>query len=79
MIEEVKWFTEQMERKLQKHAHEGKMWKETTEDWLFKKLQGEIRELLYAIMTDIPDDIIDECADVANMAMMIADNRRKKT
>ena len=73
---EVKWFAEQMEKKLQKNDHRSG-WKDADEDFLLQRLQEEILELKDEICESHiynSKKVIEECADVANFAMMIADN-----
>lgn len=71
--EAVKKFTVHMENKLRKNDHKGG-WNEWNSDDLFDLLLEEKNELEEALDIGDPYDIIDECADVANFAMMIADN-----
>ena len=83
--EPVRWFAEQMERKLAAHDdREG--WGECIVGWLMNRMTEEAEELRHAWIdarcadrdrTDPEwDNVIDEAADVANFAMMIADNAR---
>lgn len=80
MRPEIMWFGEQMEKKLQ--VHDGKGGWDTCElYWLLKRLQDEVAELKTEI--DLLNcgminyqEAINEAADVANFAMMIADNVR---
>lgn len=62
-----------MEYKLRLNDHKPD-W--TSEDLpsLFEKLEGETYELYDAINMETPRDAWLEAADVANMAMMVADN-----
>jgi len=68
----VIWFAQQMERKLQKHdADYGPSgWEHTDLNFLWARLYDEYHEARKATGTQ---EIIDECADIANFAMMIAD------
>ena len=71
---EVKVFSLSMERKLSQNDH--KMgWQKCEDVELLKKLNIELEELIYALENESTKSIIDECADVANFAMMIADKR----
>lgn len=72
---EVKWFAEQMERVLRKNDHKGG-WRESHTTWLFRRLDDETVELRKALGKNRPfsKKTIDEAVDVANFAMMIADN-----
>lgn len=78
---EVKWFAEVMESKLRKYDNEKGVsgWKEESRLWLYSRLVQELLELHEALTEEIPleENILEECADVANAAMMIADKGRK--
>lgn len=74
---EVMKFAEAMERKLRKNDHKGG-WN-TSEFWyLSTRLEEERRELDRAIIRAVRSNkwkaVIGEAVDVANFAMMIADN-----
>lgn len=70
--DEAQWFAQQMERKLQANDHkEG--WRRMTTAWLLKRLRQEVDEIEVALKAGKLDDIVSECADVGNFAMMIAD------
>ncbi len=78
---EVKWFSELMEEKLKKNDHKGG-WRDgdsTIDGYLIYRLQDEVDELKEKLRIESwvePDGIkkiTEECADVANFAMMIAD------
>jgi hypothetical protein len=71
--EPVAWFARRMEAKLRENDWKGG-WENCTLQYLFEKLDEEIHELS-ACSTDV--EVIEEAADVANIAMMIADNARK--
>jgi NTP pyrophosphatase (non-canonical NTP hydrolase) len=74
---EVAWFADQMELKLKENDHKVH-WSECSLDFLIHRLYQEADELWNAIRDRKPSiEIIRECADVANFAMMIADNVRK--
>lgn len=76
----VAWFAEQMEQKLQANDHKPD-WERVDRDeldWLFIRLLEEALELhkaaLYAGQGPwTKKDVVEEAADVANFAMMIAD------
>lgn len=71
---EVRWFAEQMELKLRENDHKGG-WSKCPVDYLFSRLGQEVMELDKALDFHIDfDGAISEAADVANFAMMIADN-----
>ena len=71
----MKWFYEQMEGKmlLPKNIAKGD-WRESRIRDLYVLLIGEVRELEAELYSSGPhDNIVKECADIANFAMMIAD------
>ena len=77
----LKRFSEIQEIILKKNDKRKKGWNGCSIDYLFSRLQDEVYELKIAIekMTDTTSpDIESECADVANFAMMIADNWNNK-
>jgi len=89
--ESVRWFVRHMEEKLRENDDRGG-WQDSNSSWLLLRLREEANELEEALRrhrrTDYgsdtsdssADDVISECADIANFAMMIADNtcREKK-
>lgn len=70
-------FASEMKRKLWENAHK-RHWGDTSQDDLYIRLLEESAELNFAIMTKNHKAVIQEAADVANFAMMLADNARKK-
>lgn len=78
-VDECRWFAEQMIEKLNTPKNQIKpAWDTQRIDRLLDALKGEVKELENEInrnkqITDI-DAIVSECCDVANYAMMIADN-----
>lgn len=71
----VLWFSKQMESKLKENDHKDG-WKDTTVSQLLTLLKIEVSELDAEIDTvnEIKrEDVIKECADIANFALMIAD------
>ena len=74
MRKELKWFAEIQERKLKQNDYKHH-WSNLSDDQLFHKLMMEMAELFEAISTWDSFEVIDECVDVANFAMMIASNR----
>lgn len=68
---EVARFALAMEAKLRENDGKKKHWRICTLNFLSQRLTQERRELDAAIETRV--DVIGECADVANFAMMIAD------
>lgn len=68
----VQWFAMSMERKLDLNRHKG-TWIHCTPNELLKRLKEETQELEDEIKTGNLDNVLQEAADVANFAMMIAD------
>jgi NTP pyrophosphatase (non-canonical NTP hydrolase) len=66
------WFANEMERQLEENDYK-RGWKNCTQRFLLKRLNQEVRELMKAIKQGKPY-VVEEAADVANFAMMIADN-----
>lgn len=81
--EEVAWFVERMEEKMSKHdSDRGDGWKEKDITLLTGRVWEELQELR-DIIAELEDEdeekvvsAIYECADVANFAMMVANNLR---
>ena len=75
--EPVAWFAKEMESKLRKDDYK-KHWSEYSILFLHRRLMEEVQELSDEVDRKIkPEAVISECVDVANFAMMIADNIRK--
>lgn len=79
--EPVQWFAEQMERKLRENEHKGG-WDDCNLYWLIQRIREETNELVHAVdlhrdLGASKENIIREAADVANLAMMVADIARK--
>lgn len=79
--EAVKWFAEQMEKKLRENEGKGG-WDNCNIYWLIQRIREETNELLSAVnlhrdLGATKENIIREAADVANFAMMMADIARK--
>lgn len=73
---EVEAFADAMEAKLRANDHK-RGWRECNLQYLSMRLTQEREELRQAIERDAtPQEILDEAADVANFAMMIADWHR---
>lgn len=68
-------FSVEMLKKLLKNSHKAH-WSTVDCDYLLDRLIQELEELK-AARSGSAKDIISECADVANFAMMIADNAKK--
>jgi len=83
---EVKAFSEIMEQKLKENDHKSH-WGNLENSWLIGRLKDELKELENAIYKAPSQDaewqekldieLQRECADIANFAMMIADNVKK--
>jgi len=71
--ERVYEFAQLMESKLQNNDHKGG-WKLDEYSDLLRKLKNEVEELEMALINR--DGAVNEAVDVANYAMMIADNLR---
>ena len=69
----VQWFAEEMERKLQRNDHKSG-WRGEALQYLSMRLTQERKEFADALASKDKERIISECADIANFAMMIADN-----
>jgi len=86
--EEVEWFAAEMEKKLTENDHKGH-WSNCTYGYLLDRLPQELAELETAVYNlhqargkfgSVDPEVaalIAEAADVANFAMMIADNARR--
>jgi len=76
----VEWFGREMTIKLDANINK-RHWFRTSYAYLFNKMEEEIKELSELLQDDkVPykhKKIISECADVANLAMMIADKAKK--
>ena len=48
-------------------------WSTVSQAWLFARLLEEVAELARALAAGDPEEIADECADVANLSAMLAD------
>ena len=72
---EVAAFAQEMERKLRANDHK-EHWSALSRQRLFMRLTQERTELRRACERGDPVEILAEAADVANFAMMIADNAR---
>ena len=68
-------FAGEMQRQLNENAHKGS-WRRCTNRYLLNRLRQELGELRRAVKEG--KNIVEEAADVANFAMMIADNNWPK-
>jgi NTP pyrophosphatase (non-canonical NTP hydrolase) len=83
----LNWFAKQMEIKLRENDHLCG-WKDCTIEWLLSRLGEEVAELEDAMgccsrcgvkrIAFDAQEVIQEAADVANFAMMIADVSRRR-
>jgi NTP pyrophosphatase (non-canonical NTP hydrolase) len=73
--EKITLFSRAMLEKLNENSNKGS-WESCELDYLFCRLQEEVRELQHAVYENSSplDAIRREAADVANFVMMIADN-----
>ena len=74
-------FALKMQKELDNNKHKGKFsWrKDCSLDYLIKRLYEEADEVVNCIGTGSSlQEVISECADVANFAMMIADIYKQK-
>ena len=72
----LQWFARQCEGKLQENDSIKPCWSEMTRAELISHLMLEVLELHHAIKVEGPQAVIRECADVANLAHMLADKAR---
>lgn len=72
----LEWFLFRCLEKLRRNSKKAH-WREAKQDYLLQRIREETNELMIALMEE-PENVIAECADVANFAMMIADNHREK-
>jgi hypothetical protein len=69
----LKSFVGWMRRKLEANQHKTD-WRDMRRDQLLGCIKAELRELELALGQKHAPSIVEECADVANFAMMLADN-----
>lgn len=70
----LEWFVERMREKLAVPRNQEKGdWRGADTDYIFGLLMKEVMELHRAILTGTGMKVIEEAADVANFAMMLAD------
>lgn len=67
------WFAGEMEKRLEANDHKTG-WQFATLQYLSMRLTQERKELERAIKNKDIKNVVEECADIANFAMMIADN-----
>lgn len=70
----LKRWTRNMKRKLMANAHKGDSWLGDEPLALLRRVREELDELEMALINGDPrEEVSDESADVANMAMMVHD------
>ena len=75
---DVYWFANCMEEALRRNDHKG-TWEHLDDWYLTRRLLEEVGELFAALLEGRNEGAIrDEAVDVANFAMMIADNAMTK-
>jgi hypothetical protein len=77
----VRWFAEKMEARLAANDDRDG-WADEDDQYLMDRLGEETRELVVtlaqaAVSTGLAQEVVHEAADVANFAMMIADNHHQ--
>jgi NTP pyrophosphatase (non-canonical NTP hydrolase) len=84
--DEVLWFASRMEAKLRENDHKSH-WSECSFSWLLGRLDEETKELIAewkraserGFTKEQAHRIAEEAADIANFALFIADNARRKS
>jgi len=76
MRTEVSWFAGEMEKRLKANDNKGG-WQSCSIWWLYKRLLEETGELAEVLSGARDGNSTKEAADVANFAMMIADQVEK--
>jgi len=72
--QKIEWLGKAMKRKLTRNKCKVH-WSDESNERLLELLKDEVDELEYAIKTSkTPNTVLNEAADVANIAMMLADN-----
>ena len=69
----IQWFAEKMEDELRENDPKGG-WHGCSYSYLCHKLLEEVGELVAILMDGENGNVTEEAADIANYAMMIADN-----
>ena len=72
---QLHWFANEMERQLEKNDYKHG-WSSCADNWLLNRLRQEMKELELALKKG--KGVVEEAADVANFAMMIADNFQER-
>lgn len=71
-----RWFIDEMEGKLAANNNKAH-WSEESNARLFSLMMHEMLELIKSYRNMEYENVISECADVANFAYMVADNARR--
>jgi len=72
-LDAVEAFGDEMMKKMRKNKHKAH-WSVVSDEWIISRLKQELAELEQALEKGMSDRLIrQECADVANFAMMISD------
>lgn len=78
MRKQLREFAEKMEVNLKENDYKGG-WEKCDYDYLLRRIKEELSELEEALVNNrTAENIETEAADVANFAMMIADNAKRK-
>lgn len=72
----VKSFAMKMEKQLSSNEDKGG-WEGTSAGFLLEEIHGNLRRLREAINSGAPEEVIRRAANVANFAMMLAENEGK--
>ena len=73
--EMVKWFSDQMMRKLDENAYKDEFgWTNSSFKFLFSEFVSELEKFKQAIVRADTEAAVDCCFDMGNYLMMIADN-----
>lgn len=73
---ETKWFVGEMEKQLKANEHKGG-WQDCDSSFLLEELDKNRIKLFWMTKSDTKADICRRAANIANFAMMIADNARR--
>lgn len=74
----IRWFGQKMLNKLAKNKHKGFLWRSDNASVLLDRLEKELQELDDVLDSGDKEAIINECADIANFAMFIADKAERQ-
>jgi hypothetical protein len=74
----VTWFAKRMYDKLEANSHKRDSYNDVSAEWIWDKIHEELEEIDDALASDLPLDVIQECADLANAAMFLAHLMRQR-